>query len=83
LVELDEEIIVPQGFKLIQPAMDKNLQGQAADFTGTLNQQGNRIVMHQRLALKKRVYQAADWQSFRAAVNAHKSFGLDYLILKK
>ncbi|MDD4821556.1 MAG: DUF3857 domain-containing protein [Bacteroidales bacterium] len=83
LVELDEEIIIPKGFKLIQPAMDKNLQGQAADFTGTLNQQGNRIVMHQRLALKKRVYQAADWQNFRAAVNAHKSFGQDYLILKK
>lgn len=83
LVELDEEISVPKGFKLLQPAMDKNLQGQAADFAGTLNQQGNNIVMHQRLVLKKRVYQAADWQSFRAAVNAHKSFGQDYLILKK
>lgn len=83
LVELDEEIIVPKGFKMLQPTLEKNMQSNAADFAGTLSQQGNSIVMHQRLTLKKRVYQAAEWQGFRAAVNAHKSFGQDYLILKK
>ena len=42
----------------------------------------DKITLHQKLALKKRVYEAADWDGFRSAVNAHKSFG-DYLIIKK
>ena len=38
--------------------------------------------MHQRLALKKRVYEASDWEGFRTAVNTHKRYG-DYLIIVK
>ena len=39
-------------------------------------------VIANKLALKKRVYDAADWKGFRSAVNAYKSYG-DYLIIKK
>ncbi len=35
-----------------------------------------------KLALKKRVYEAGDWNGFRNAVNAHKSFG-DYIVIKR
>ena len=42
----------------------------------------NQIVLHQKLALKKRVYEAADWSGFRDAVNAHKAFG-DYITIQK
>ena len=42
----------------------------------------NRVVLHNRLALKKRVYEASDWDSFRKAVEAHKAYG-DYLVIQK
>ena len=49
---------------------------------GSLRQDGNKVVLHQKLALKKRVYEAGDWNGFRNAVNAHKSFG-DYIVIKR
>lgn len=40
------------------------------------------LLLNQKLALKKRVYEAGDWNGFRNAVNAHKSFG-DYIVIKR
>ncbi|CAK7009991.1 MAG: hypothetical protein PARBA_00404 [Parabacteroides sp.] len=82
LVELDETIQLPAGYKLVNESKADNKQSGAADFEGTLRQDGNKVVLHQKLALKKRVYEAGDWDGFRSAVNAYKSFG-DYLIIKK
>ena len=58
------------------------MQGTGADFEGSLSQNGNKVVLHNRLALKKRVYEASDWDSFRSAVETHKGYG-DYLVVKK
>lgn len=82
LVELDETIQLPAGYKLVNESKADNKQSGAADFEGTLRQDGNKVILHQKLALKKRVYEAGDWDGFRSAVNAYKSFG-DYLIIKK
>ena len=45
-------------------------------------QKGNKVLLHNRLAVKKRVYEASDWTSFRNAVNAHKAYD-NYLVIKK
>lgn len=82
LVELDETIQLPKGYTLLNEVKNESKQSDAADFEGSLSQDGDKITLHQKLALKKRVYEAADWDGFRSAVNAHKSFG-DYLIIKK
>lgn len=82
LVELDETIQLPAGYKLAGEGKDDSKQSGAADFEGSLRQEGNKVVLHQKLALKKRVYEAADWDGFRNAVNAHKSFG-DYITIKR
>ena len=82
LVELDETIQLPAGYKLAGDGKEDNTQSSAADFEGSLRQEGNKVVLHQKLALKKRVYEAADWNGFRDAVNAHKSFG-DYIVIKR
>ena len=42
---------------------EDTMQGTGADFEGSLLQKGNRVVLHNRLALKKRVYEASDWDS--------------------
>ena len=82
LVELDETIQIPSGYQMVNPSRNENKQSEAADFEGTLSQSGNQLNMKQKLALKKRVYEATDWKGFREAVNAHKSFG-EYLIIKR
>lgn len=82
LVELDETIQLPAGYKLAGEGKADSKQSGAADFEGSLRQEGNKVVLHQKLALKKRVYEAADWDGFRNAVNAHKSFG-DYITIKR
>lgn len=82
LVELDETIQLPAGYKLVGDEKEDNVQSSAADFEGSLRQDGNKVMLHQKLALKKRVYEAGDWNGFRNAVNAHKSFG-DYIIIKQ
>ncbi len=84
LVEQDETIRLPKGYTL-QGAQQRNdaLRSDAADFEGSLSLENDRdIVLRQKLALKKRVYEAADWPGFRSAVNTYKSYG-DYLIIKK
>lgn len=83
LVEFDETIRLPQGYKWVQPAREENKTSPAADFNGFIRQQDGRIELHQQLTLKKRVYEAADWQGFRDAVATHKSFATQPLIIKK
>lgn len=82
LMELDETILLPSGYTLVNEARKDSMQGTGADFEGSLSQNGNKVVLHNRLALKKRVYEASDWDSFRSAVETHKGYG-DYLVVKK
>lgn len=82
LVELKETITLPKGYRLANAPREDKRESDAADFEGSLSQKGNVVQITQKLALKKRVYEAADWAGFRDAVNTHKSFG-DYLIIKK
>ena len=83
LVEQEETIRVPKGYTLINTPKNDNWRSQAADFEGSLSQgKQQEIVLRQRLALKKRVYDAADWEGFRTAVNAYKSYG-EYIMIKR
>ncbi|MBQ8530855.1 MAG: DUF3857 domain-containing protein [Parabacteroides sp.] len=82
LVELDETIQLPAGYQLLSEAKEAYKQSNAADFEGYVRQEDQKIKLHQKLSLKKRIYEASDWEGFREAVNAHKSFA-DYLIIKK
>lgn len=80
LIELTETIQLPKGYKLATTPRESVKKSDAADFEGFVKQEGNSIKLYQKLALKKRVYEPADWNGFRDAVNAHKSFG-NHLII--
>lgn len=82
LVELKESIRLPKGYTLVNPPKNEEKKSGAADFEGSLSQDGQVIQLSQKLSLKKRVYAASEWKGFRDAVNAHKSFG-DHLIITK
>ncbi len=80
LIELKETIQLPKGYKMATAARNETKNSIPADFEGSLQQEGNSIKLHQRLALKKRVYEPSDWNGFSEAVNAHKSFN-NYIVL--
>jgi hypothetical protein len=82
LVELDETVSLPGGFKLVNSEKKENKKSNVADFDGSLSSSKGKVVLHEKLALKKRVYQAGDWNDFRDAVNAYKDYG-NYLIIKR
>lgn len=82
LVELNENLRLPSGYQLQGQELSDELTGLAADFSGSLLQEGRMLRLQTRLALKKRVYEASDWENFRQAVEAAKRYG-GYIVLKK
>ena len=82
LVEVEEKLSLPSGYKMLGDEKQVNIDGQAADFDGMLKQDGGKILLDTRLSLYKRVYSAEDWDDFRNSVNAYKSFG-EYIVVRK
>ena len=82
LVEMDETLRLPSGFRLAGKERQDSMDGPAAAFNGSIKQQGNKLMLHTTLTLKKRVYEASDWNSFRQAVQTAKSYG-NYILLTK
>ncbi len=83
LMVLNETITLPQGYKMAWEGDSKEVKSDAADFSGSMKQEGNKIVVKQELSLKKRVYEASDWEGFRSAVNAYKSFADRKITIEK
>lgn len=81
LVDIHETLRLPDGYKNVKASAD-NSRSDVADFDGSINQTGQTLNIAATIALKKRVYDAADWTDFRRAVNQFKSAG-DYIVLKK
>lgn len=82
LVKIDEEIFV-EGAKEFgyKPHVD-SVSGSGADFQGGYSLEGQKLTFQERVSLKKRVYEAKDWPSFRDAVEAQKMFFNRPVILK-
>ena len=82
LVEVEEKLSLPSGYKMLGDEKHVDIDGKAADFDGMLKQDGGKILLDTRLSLYKRVYSAEDWDDFRNSVNAYKSFG-EYIVVRK
>lgn len=82
LVEIRETIQLPSGYKMIQTNKSETHNSTAADFSGSLKQEKKRLILENILTLKKRIYEAQDWEGFRKAVNAHKSYANDIILTK-
>lgn len=82
LVNIRETINIPKGYTLLGEGLSSNFESAPASFEGTLSQKGAALEIVQKLTLRKRVYDASDWDGFRQAVNLHKKFG-DYIAIGK
>ncbi|MBU0764569.1 MAG: DUF3857 and transglutaminase domain-containing protein [Bacteroidetes bacterium] len=82
LVELNETIHLPD-FKDAAYLPDSvKSSGSGADCEGGYLLNGTTLSFSFRSALKKRVYDPADWPSFREAVIAQNKYNEEYIILK-
>ncbi len=80
LVELKETITIPSGYSIVGNGLKEGVKSDVAEFDGTLEQNGSTIQISQTLSLKKRVYDASDWDGFKSALEAHKRFG-NYIVI--
>ena len=83
LVELKETMTVPAGYTMRSEAREQRKTSAVADFIGSLSQRNNKVNISHQLTLRKRVYDAADWNGFRTAVKAHKDFADEWLIFER
>ena len=82
LVEMEENLKLPAGYEWQGKEKRDQMDGSGAGFTGYMGQNGNQLQVKTSLRLKKRVYEASDWESFRNAVNTAKGYG-EYIVVKK
>lgn len=82
LVEVAEKLSLPTGYNMVCTEKQTSVDGKAATFSGTLKQNGNKLMVDTRLSLNKRIYTAADWKEYRESVNAYKSYG-EYIVIRK
>ncbi len=82
LVEFNETINIPEGYKLTDEE-NTVLEGDVASYSGGYSQKGAQIELTQRIVLYKRIYEPDDWNSVRDAVKAQKEMDETPLILEK
>jgi len=83
LVEFDETIQLPSGTKIGYLPEFEKFDGSGASFSSNYKENGNKLVFHQKLVLKKRRYEKEDWKSFQNSVKASKDVANTAIILKR
>jgi hypothetical protein len=83
LVEVQETLELPTGFKLMNLEKLEKVEGSGAEFSGYIQQKGNAILIKKSITLKKRIYQPEDWISLRESVLEFKKPEKNFLIVTK
>jgi len=73
LLELDERIVLPEGFAIKHLPSHDPVEGRAATFEGGYRMEDGCLVYAAKLSLNKRVYEPCDYENFCAAVKGVKS----------
>ena len=81
-IEITETIILPPVKTIYRLPEPIEKTGDAASFNGGYELRGNTLVYHVKADFRKRIYDAADWPSFRDAVDAQNSFAEHPVILE-
>lgn len=82
-VEVHETVRLPGKYKVANLPEFKKVTGSGADFSGSIQHQGNRLTLRKTITMKKRIYPVEDWQSFRESVMEFQKPEGDILILSK
>ena len=84
LLEVKETVKLPAGFSTLSPLPEiQKVNGKSVTYNGGYTLQGNILTFEQKASYGKRVYEASDWNDFRNAVLAQKSYSIFELIFVK
>ncbi len=72
LIDFQETVKIPSGYKISYTPEFAPVQGSAADFSCKYEGKGRKLIFTQTLSLKKRIYTAQEWPHFREAVSSVK-----------
>ncbi len=82
-VQLSETLSLPYGYTSASIPVDRSFQETAAAFDGGYELENSKLTFNERIWLKKRVYEAADWPSYRKAVANQRFFMTTPVVLSK
>ncbi len=80
-IEFEEEITFSQPISIAHQPNLESIMGTGASWTGSLKVEGNKLFVSQKADYKKRIYQPADWNSYRDAVLAQVQVSKEPIIL--
>ncbi len=83
LIELHEQIKLPEYQSVNYLPEVENSDGSGASFSGGYKLKGNKLMLNEKVVLKKRIYQPEDWESYRQAVLAQKKLAKEKIIVKR
>jgi transglutaminase-like putative cysteine protease len=83
LVELEETITLPAAMNAEATPRDNLIMGEPASFRSHVRVEGNQLKFGATHRMEKRVYEAADWPVFRAALKARKDLSAFPVTLSK
>ncbi|MBN1448361.1 MAG: DUF3857 and transglutaminase domain-containing protein [Bacteroidetes bacterium] len=83
VVELEETITLPTSMTPIVLPDEARIEGDAASFSGEVTVTGTSLRFTATHRMEKRMYEAGDWPTFRAALLARKRFSDSPVILSK
>jgi hypothetical protein len=80
-VELEETIQLPQNMEIHYAPKTENVDGSAASFEGNYTLEGNQLKVYESIKIKKRVFEANEWDNYRKAVAQQKKMAEQKVIL--
>ena len=83
LVKMSEEVKVPKYKKAVYVPETEPVEGSGADYQGTYDIAGRKILFQQEIVIKKRIFQPEDWQSYKNAVENQRFMMNEPVILAR
>lgn len=81
-VELTESIELPRELDIHFAPKTKEVEGSAASFEGGYTLEKNTLKLYESVKIKKRVFEANEWNNYREAVNQQKKMAKSKVVLK-
>ncbi len=83
LVQLEESIELPGEYTAAYLPETEAADGSAASFEGGYTIDGNKLILKEEISIKKRLFEANEWDNYRSAVNQQKKLANEKVILSR
>ena len=83
LIDFEETVRLPKGYKVTFTPEFEPVDGEAASFEASYEADKKRLNLSEKLALKKRLYEAEDYENFIEAVRSVKKMTEEKVVLSR